>query len=241
MQGRCFGHLVVAMTASRLVGCANACRVLFPTTTTRSSNGHFASGARTRWVWSFRTLHGRVRDFGKRTYREVGRPWWDYHQIPRTGLGSRRLLITFAFVATHNHFACRPRRQGIRSAPVIKLPAGSGEDDHLGVLAVLNSSVGVLLAEAGVPQKGRIRRPTRGAATTGHAAFDRFLRIHGDQAPRFPLPTPPRWSLRAVRWTRSRARRMDLRPPLLWRSEAPHTRGTRLGSVQGDDRELRTA
>ena len=47
----------------------------------------------------------------------------------------------FAFVGTHNHFALdRGGHVFKQTAPVIKLGADATEDDHLGVLALLNSS-----------------------------------------------------------------------------------------------------
>jgi hypothetical protein len=50
--------------------------------------------------------------------------------------------IAFAFVSTHNHFVLdRSGNVFNRSAPVIKLPAGSSDDTHLGLLGLLNSSV----------------------------------------------------------------------------------------------------
>jgi hypothetical protein len=46
-----------------------------------------------------------------------------------------------AFVATHNHFVLdRGGKVFNRSAPVVKLPEGASEDDHLALLGVLNSS-----------------------------------------------------------------------------------------------------
>jgi hypothetical protein len=52
------------------------------------------------------------------------------------------LTITFAEIATHNHFVLdRGGKVFKQTAPVIKLPAGSSEDDHLGLLGLLNSSV----------------------------------------------------------------------------------------------------
>src|SRR2546423_5332725 len=53
------------------------------------------------------------------------------------------ISITFAFVATHNHFVLdRGGKVFNRTAPVIKLPASATEDDHLALLGLLNSSVG---------------------------------------------------------------------------------------------------
>ena len=66
------------------------------------------------------------------------------------------LSIAFAFVATHNHFVLdRGGKVFNRSAPIIKLPADATEDDHLALLGLLNSSHGVLLDEAGLPQQGQ--------------------------------------------------------------------------------------
>src|SRR6185295_16841329 len=54
---------------------------------------------------------------------------------------STSLTVTFAFVATHNHFVLdRGGKVFNRSAPVIKLPPGASEDDHLSLLGLLNSS-----------------------------------------------------------------------------------------------------
>src|SRR5260370_21758011 len=51
------------------------------------------------------------------------------------------LSIAFAFVATHNHFVLdRGGNVFKQSAPVIKLPASSTEDEYVGLLGLLNSS-----------------------------------------------------------------------------------------------------
>lgn len=92
------------------------------------------------WMWPCRTVLGNRATFAKLTYFQEGRPWWEWHQIAlRRAIGP---TITFAFVATHNHFVLdRGGKVFNRSAPVIKLPAGSSEDEHLGLLGLLNSSV----------------------------------------------------------------------------------------------------
>jgi len=71
---------------------------------------------------------------------DAGLDWWEYMQHTATAYKSR-LSITFAFVATLNHFVLdRGGKVFKQSAPVIKLPEGATEDDHLGLLGVLNSS-----------------------------------------------------------------------------------------------------
>jgi hypothetical protein len=93
------------------------------------------------WVWASRTVLGNRATFGKSTYFEEGRPWWAWHQVALRRIESP-LTITFAEIATHNHFVLdRGGKVFKQTAPVIKLPAGSSEDEHLGLLGLLNSSV----------------------------------------------------------------------------------------------------
>jgi hypothetical protein len=92
-----------------------------------------------QWLWPTRTTLGNRTTFAKTTYFEEGRPWWAWHQvslerlIPPTGL-------TFAFVATHNHFAPWQGSEVFgRTAPIIKLKESTTEKE-LGLLGILNSS-----------------------------------------------------------------------------------------------------
>jgi hypothetical protein len=74
------------------------------------------------------------------THEEIGLTWYEWSRwhperfIVPLGIG-------MAFVATHNHFVLdRGGKVFKQSAPVIKLPEGATEDDHLRLLGVLNSS-----------------------------------------------------------------------------------------------------
>jgi hypothetical protein len=74
------------------------------------------------------------------TQEEQGLTWFEYSSFSPVRYSSD-LLLSFAFVATHPQFVLsRFRRVFIRSAPVIRLPEGATEDDHLRLLGVLNSS-----------------------------------------------------------------------------------------------------
>ncbi len=67
--------------------------------------------------------------------------WFEYSSMffPDRFQGHGR--ITFAFVATHNHFVLdRGGKVFKQSAPIIKLPETATEEDHLALLAYLNSS-----------------------------------------------------------------------------------------------------
>lgn len=92
-----------------------------------------------RFCWPYRTtLQGR-KAFGI-PVEEKGIPWWALRELYVDRLRTP-LSIAFAFVATHNHFVLdRGGKVFNRSAPIIKLPADATEDDHLGLIALLNSS-----------------------------------------------------------------------------------------------------
>ncbi|AOW91202.1 DNA methylase [Streptomyces olivaceus] len=98
---------------------------------------------RTEWgrhLWRVRQPLGGTTGFGGVTRIEAGEPWWTWYRWVAERY-STPLAITFAFVATHNHFVLdRGGRVFNRSAPVIKLPEGANEGQHLELMGVLNSS-----------------------------------------------------------------------------------------------------
>jgi hypothetical protein len=93
-----------------------------------------------RHFWLFRRLLKERSDYGN-NIEDRGLRWYEHSMFfPerfKTALG-----IAFAEVATHNHFVLdRGGKVFKQTAPVIKLKDGSTEDDHLGLLGLLNSSV----------------------------------------------------------------------------------------------------
>ncbi|MEV0686629.1 BREX-2 system adenine-specific DNA-methyltransferase PglX [Nocardia sp. NPDC050378] len=91
-------------------------------------------------LWAFRTELGNRATFTRGTYFSDHRPWQEWHQIPRDQ-NTNRWSITFAEVATHNHFVLdRGGKVFKQTAPVIKLPEDATEDEHLQLLGLLNSS-----------------------------------------------------------------------------------------------------
>lgn len=114
------------------------------------------------WLWPCRTVLGNRPTFSKLTYFQEGRRWWEWHQIAlRRAIGH---TITFAFVATHNHFVLdRGGNVFKHSAPVIKLPAGSSDDDHLALLGLLNSSTACFWMQQVCHNKGRPGAESAGA------------------------------------------------------------------------------
>jgi hypothetical protein len=94
-----------------------------------------------RWMWTFRTNLSQNVMFGAQTKIEAGLRWSEYGRLTARKLMTP-LSIAYAEVATHNHFVLdRGGKVFNRTAPVIKLPAGATEDEHLARLGVLNSSV----------------------------------------------------------------------------------------------------
>lgn len=91
-------------------------------------------------LWPFRTSLKDRKAFGV-PVEQKGLNWWDLREVYSKRL-DQPLTIAFSEVATHNHFVLdRGGKVFKQTAPVIKLPAGSSEDDHLGLLGLLNSSV----------------------------------------------------------------------------------------------------
>ena len=91
-------------------------------------------------LWPLRTTLWNRATFSKKTYREEGRPWWEWHLIRLQRLHDP-LSLAFANVATHNHFALSRTPSVFNShAPVIKFAAGNDPSAYLRLLSVLASS-----------------------------------------------------------------------------------------------------
>ncbi|MFZ4625819.1 MAG: BREX-2 system adenine-specific DNA-methyltransferase PglX, partial [Rhodoferax sp.] len=115
------------------------------------------------WLWRARTVLGNRVTFGNSTYFAEGRAWWSWHQISVNRL-RYRFAITFAEIATHNHFVLdRGGKAFKQTAPVIKLPADASEYEHLGLLGLLNSSVACFWLQQVCHNKGRPGADVAGA------------------------------------------------------------------------------
>ncbi|WP_420734644.1 BREX-2 system adenine-specific DNA-methyltransferase PglX [Brevibacterium luteolum] len=134
-------------------------------------------------LWPHRTRLAARIYFGKRPVERNLR-WFD-HAIFQPGKHSNGLLLAFAFVATHGHF-CLDRGGNLfnKSAPVIKLPDGSGEDSHLQLLGVLNSSTACFWLKQNSYDKGG------GADGAGASEqWERRVEFTGTTLQDFPLPS----------------------------------------------------
>lgn len=136
-----------------------------------------------RIFWSFRSRLAARLLFGE-TPTQRGMRWFDLAEFYKSRF-QVFLGITFAFVATHNHFVLdRGGKVFKQSAPVIKLPEGATEDDHLALLGVLNSSTACFWLKQNSHGKGigGVNQESR------HELFDEFYEFTGTTLKRFPLP-----------------------------------------------------
>ncbi len=113
--------------------------VIFPYDT----NGTVDPSKLGRWVniaWRYREQLWNRQGKGFKTKRDAGGEYFEYSMFyPERHFTP--LKLAFAFVATHNHFVLdRGGKVFKQSAPIIKLPEGATEEDHLALLGYLNSS-----------------------------------------------------------------------------------------------------
>ena len=138
-----------------------------------------------RHLWAFRCLLGDRKVFGGQTYFEAGKPWYEFGQIPRDRFKNVDAIV-FPEVATHNHFV--PDRTGTifkHSAPAIKLKAGRGFEELIGLSGLLNSSV------AGFWMKQVCHDKGGGGIGGGIAAesWERFFAFNGTRILEMPEPS----------------------------------------------------
>ncbi|MGI8659559.1 MAG: BREX-2 system adenine-specific DNA-methyltransferase PglX [Thermoleophilaceae bacterium] len=136
-------------------------------------------------LWAYRSGLRQRKVFGK-TQDQRGLAWTEYVMFIRSRFRTP-LTITFAFVATHNHFVLdRGGKVFKQSAPVIKLPEGATEDDHLALLGVLNSSTACFWLKQVSHNKGSTV-DQRGARQRTDE-FEDFFEFTGTKLAEFPLP-----------------------------------------------------
>ena len=139
-----------------------------------------ASNEIIRYLWPLREGLYQRKAFSGLNYRESGREFYEYQQIP-VKRNKSKFLIAFPFVSTHNHFALdRGGKVFNRTAPVIKLPNGANEADHFVLLGLLNSSITCFW--------GRQTFFPKGGFSEGK--WEERLEWDGTKLKRFPIPKP---------------------------------------------------
>src|SRR5690606_6805035 len=135
-----------------------------------------------KYLWPYRAGLSKRKRFGT-PMLDRGLTWFEYQELYTAKLATP-LSIAFAEVATHNHFVLdRGGKVFNRTAPVIKLPEGAGEDEHLELLGVLNSSTACFWLKQMCHNKGG----PGGGYSKGEKWRD-FYQFNGTKVSKFPLP-----------------------------------------------------
>lgn len=137
-------------------------------------------------AWYFRTSLSNRLMFGK-TPEELGVGWTGrmYSQPERF---AAKFLIAFGEVATHNRFMLS-RGEWVfnQTAPVIKLPAEATEEQHLGLLGLLNSSTACFwLKQVSFPKGGDT--VGQDGARVRKVLWDVYYAFDSTKLKQFPLP-----------------------------------------------------
>lgn len=137
-------------------------------------------------LWPFKTgLSNRL--WFRKTQIQRGMKWFEYGHISIEKFRTP-LSIAFAFVATHNHFILdRGGNVFNRSAPIIKLPVNSTEEDHLALLGLLNSSTACFWMKQVFFPKGGDHVGQEGARVR-RTWWDERYEFAATQMQKFPLP-----------------------------------------------------
>ena len=139
-----------------------------------------------RYLWFARSNLANNRMFGGKTKIQTGLEWYEYGRLTREKLQTP-LSITFAEVATQNHFVLdRGGKVFKQTAPVIKLAAETNEDDHLELLGLLNSSTACFWMKQVFHNKGST--VDQYGARQRTAPFEDFYAHDGTKLRRLPVP-----------------------------------------------------
>ena len=140
-----------------------------------------------RHLWTYRTNLSNSRMFGNKTKLQAGMVWHEYGRLTSSKLRSP-LAIGFPAVATHNHFVLhRSEKVFKETAPLIKLAAELGEDAHLGLLGLLNSSTSCFWIKQVCHNKGST--VDQHGARQRTAPFEDFYHVNSTRMEQFPVPT----------------------------------------------------
>ncbi len=134
--------------------------------------------------WPFRTVLGAVTGFGGETQAQAGQSWWGWYRWVADRYRTP-LSIAYAEVTTHNHFVLdRGGKVFKQTAPVVKLPEGASEGDHLALLGVLNSSTACFWLRQRCHNKGRPGAEQAGA----DEPWEHRYHFNGSNVAEIPLP-----------------------------------------------------
>jgi hypothetical protein len=162
-------------------------------------------------LWPMRALLESRNDFGKVTYKECDRPYWEYHQIP-IDRNRAEMLITFGEITTHNHFVLNEGSKVFKqTAPVIKLKDDADRGTHLKLLGILNSSAACFWLKQTCFPKGGDHQGSEGARVRSTLWDERYA-FNSTQVANLPIPSMELWQLPNALEKYSRAITANLPP-----------------------------
>lgn len=91
-----------------------------------------------RYLRRFRDHLENRADFGAKTYKETGKPWWGHHQVTVSKYTSP-VVLPVAFVSTHNHVHPTDTTNSYKQTCQLACASGNGYLERL-LVALLNSS-----------------------------------------------------------------------------------------------------
>ncbi|WP_435833840.1 BREX-2 system adenine-specific DNA-methyltransferase PglX [Streptomyces bacillaris] len=136
-----------------------------------------------KYLQPYRAAISQRRRFGTPMLQR-GLTWYEWQELYPVKLRTP-LTITFAFVATHNHFALdRGGKVFKQTAPVIKLPSEANDLDYLQILGLLNSSTACFWLKQACFDRGN------GGIGGGIASegWEKFYEFTSTKLEDFPLP-----------------------------------------------------
>jgi hypothetical protein len=142
-----------------------------------------------QYLWPWRAVLRGRKAFGV-PVEEKGIPWWALREVYAQRMKTP-FTIAFAEVATHNHFVLdRGGKVFKQTAPIIKLSEASTEEEHLALLAYLNSSTACFWMKQVAFMKANHteERPERFVPGTLRYAFA------GTQLGAMPVPSKAVWT-----------------------------------------------
>lgn len=136
-------------------------------------------------LWPFKTgLSNRL--WFRKTQIQRGMKWFEYGHISIEKFRTP-LSIGYGEIATHNHFVLdRGGKVFNRTAPIIKLPVDATEDDHYGLLGLLNSSTGCFWFKQVCHNKGST--VDQHGARQRTDPFEDFYQLNVTRVGQFPIP-----------------------------------------------------
>jgi hypothetical protein len=139
-----------------------------------------------KFRWPFRTSLSARLMFGQ-TPADLGVSWYEFMYVQEARRNATT-LISWSEVATHNHFVLdRGGKVFNQTAPVIKLPADSTENQHLELLGLLNSSIACFWLKQICFPKGGDTVGTEGARVR-KLLWDVYYAFDSTKLKQFPVP-----------------------------------------------------